>query len=236
VADHPRNPRNAAGPFYVLKAQCISCGAPQAEAPGLVTLDDEVGCYFRKQPDTAGEVNDAIRAMFVSCVEAYRYGGTDPLIRRRLAELGYSHLCDHPLEGHPVVLRNHVRFSLAHGAEATEVARQLLSAFETTWKNGACTKVVAGDTRRAEFEFTHSTEYGTPRGYAVERVRTPVPVGPPSVYRDPSTVDVWLLVEEDGRHPPTWLHEVLVKNGAANIRWFSRDEWNARAVGEELPY
>jgi len=58
----PRNPKNAPGPFYVLRDQCISCGAPQAEAPGLVTLDDGVGCYFHKQPATAAEVNDAIRA------------------------------------------------------------------------------------------------------------------------------------------------------------------------------
>lgn len=233
MAERTRNPRNAAGPFYVLKAQCISCGAPQAEAPGLVTLDDDVGCYFHKQPDTAAEVNDAIRAMFVSCIDAYRYGGTDPTIRRRLAEIGYSHLCDHPLEGHPVVLRNHVRFSLANAAEATELARQLLSTFVTTWKNGECTKVPTGDACRAHFEFTHSAEYGTPGGYRLERVRTPPPS---SAYRDPATAHVWLLVEEEGSHPPTWLHKVLVQNGALDIRWFSRDEWTAQVAGEPLPY
>src|SRR5579872_4377324 len=74
VAEHPRDSRNAPGPFYVVQNQCISCGAPQAEAPGLVTLDDG-GCYFHKQPETDAEVNDAIRSMLVSCIEVYRYGG-----------------------------------------------------------------------------------------------------------------------------------------------------------------
>src|SRR3974390_2622707 len=100
VAAQPKDPRNAPGPFYVVKGECVSCGAPQAQAPGLVTLGDD-GCYFHKQPETPAEVNDALRAMFVSCIDACRYGGRDPAIRRRLAEVGDSHLCDNPLKGHP---------------------------------------------------------------------------------------------------------------------------------------
>lgn len=53
----------------------------------------------------------------MSCIEVYRYGGTDLTIGRRLAELGHADLCDHPLEGHPVVLRNRVRFALADDVE-----------------------------------------------------------------------------------------------------------------------
>lgn len=230
-----RNPKNAPGPFYVVKGQCISCGAPQAEAPGLVTLGED-GCYFHKQPETPAEVNDAIRAMLVSCIEVYRYGGDDPSIRRRLAELGYTRLCDQPLDGHPVVLRNHARFSLARGDRATEVASQLLSAFGSASKDGKCTRAVAGDVHRAEFEYTTSAKYGTPRRYLIERVPMPIPATPTSVYRDPATVHVWLLAEDDGRFPPIWLHEVLAKSGAVDIRWFSRDEWDTQAAGAELPY
>jgi hypothetical protein len=201
-----------------------------------VTYDDALGCYFYRQPETAADVNHAIRAMFVSCVEAYRYGGTDPQIRRRLAEIGYSHLCDHPLEGHPVVVRNHVRFSLGHVVEAIEVASRLLSAFEAHWKDGRCTKAVAGNGHRAVFEHTHSTELGIPCWYTVERVRHSAPVAPPPSYREPSPVHVWLLAAEHDRFPPIWLHDVLLENGAVDIRWFSRDEWNAQAAGRELPY
>jgi hypothetical protein len=234
MAEEPRNPKNAAGPFYVVKGQCISCGAPRAEAPGLVTLDED-GCYFHKQPETPAEVNDAIRAMFVSCIEVYRYGGDDPNIRHRLTELGYASLCDRPLEGH-VVVRNRVRFSLDQGDQASEVAAALLSALERTCPDGMCTMMVGGDSERAEFEYTHSASYGTPRRYIVERVPKPTHVTPSSAYRDGATIDVWLLTESDGRSTPIWLHDVLTKAGAVGVRWFSRDEWEGAQAGRELPY
>jgi hypothetical protein len=234
VTDHERNPKNAPGPFYVLKGECISCGAPPAEAPGLVTLGDD-GCYFHKQPETPEEVNDAIRAMYVSCVEIHRYGGDDPVIRRRLAELGHAGLCDRPLEGHPVVLRNHARFSLVHGQRATDVAALLLSAFHKRWKKGICTRGVAGDSDQASFAFL-DYPFSATRSFVVERVPPPVPAPRPTIYRDPATVDTWHVTEVDGRHPPISLHYLLVENGAVDIRWFSRDEWTAQAPGTELPY
>ena len=91
-------------------------------------LDDE-GCYFHKQPETPSETNDAIRAILVSCVAAYRYGGTDLGVRRRLAEAGCSAQVDHPLEGHRAIVRNHVRFTLLAPEAATDVARLLVAAF-----------------------------------------------------------------------------------------------------------
>lgn len=235
MSEQQRNPKNAAGPFYVLKGQCISCGAPPAEAPGLVTLDDDEGCYFHKQPETPSETNDAIRAICVSCVAAYRYGGTEPTIRRRLAELGYSYQCDHPLDGHPVVLRNHVRFALPDRDDATEVAKLLVAAFGATFGEGRCTTAVAGDVHHSNFEYTSSSKYGTPRRYTIERL-TPASTGPRSVYRDASTAPAWLLAEDDSRDPPIWLHDVLLESGAVAIRWFSAKEWAEGASGEELPY
>jgi len=75
VTERIRNPHNAPGPFYVLANNCIACGAPQAEAPGLVDgCGSEDGCHFRRQPETPEEVDSAIRATFVSCIEVYRYG------------------------------------------------------------------------------------------------------------------------------------------------------------------
>lgn len=231
-----RNPKNAPGAFYVLEGQCVSCDAPRAEAPGLVTLDDEVGCYFHKQPETPAEVDDAVRAVIVSCVEVYRYGGSDLAIRRRLAQSGHADLCDQPLRGEPVVVRNCVRFSLGERDEPGELARLLVSWFDAVWKGGRCTKAVTADAHHARFEYTYSSPRGTPRRYALERLPPSVGVGPPSVYRDPSTVQAWLLTEKGRGYPPIWLHDILVKNGAVNIRWFSRDEWLTGAPGEALPY
>jgi|GEM_PF-4748634 len=76
--------------------------------------------------------------MHVSCIEAHRYGGTEPTIRLRLGELGYSHLCDVP----------------------SKAAR---SAFGAVWKDGRCTSVESGDVHRASFEYTASVKYGAAR-------------------------------------------------------------------------
>ena len=92
---------NAAGPFYSVRDGCIVCLAPQAAAPHVMGFyRDPSGtharshCFFKKQPQTPEEVDEAIAAMSVSCVENLRYGGRDPEILRRLCEMGYRHLCD----------------------------------------------------------------------------------------------------------------------------------------------
>lgn len=94
-------PLNAAGPFYSVEDGCITCLAPQCAAPNLIGLyDDPSGtnarshCFFKKQPQTQEEVDEAISAMAVSCVENLRYGGTDPVILNRLCQIGFRHLCD----------------------------------------------------------------------------------------------------------------------------------------------
>src|SRR2546426_5210227 len=75
---------NAAGPFYVEDGCCFICCAPEHEAPGLMGFyQDPSGthkgshCYFRKQPKTRAELEQAIRAVWVSCCGALRYGGHD---------------------------------------------------------------------------------------------------------------------------------------------------------------
>jgi ferredoxin len=75
-----RTPLNAEGDFYVVKDTCITCMAPHHEAPELMGLGDETGCYFRRQPQTEEEVGHAVEAVRVSCVEALRYSGDDPEI------------------------------------------------------------------------------------------------------------------------------------------------------------
>jgi hypothetical protein len=92
-------PQNAPGDFYVAKDRCITCGAPEAEAPALMGFDDAAqSCYFRRQPATPAEVEQAIRAVWVSCCEAVRYQGVDPEVQRRLIALGGSASIDVPIE------------------------------------------------------------------------------------------------------------------------------------------
>ncbi|GAB1855708.1 hypothetical protein MHTCC0001_05420 [Flavobacteriaceae bacterium MHTCC 0001] len=87
------------GDFYVTKDECITCGAPEAEAPDIIEhskKDEYEQCFFKKQPETENEIDQAIKAMMVSCVGALRYGGNDPQIIRRLYENDMADFCDHP--------------------------------------------------------------------------------------------------------------------------------------------
>jgi hypothetical protein len=96
-----RHPENVRGDFYVENGVCITCGAPEAEAPDLIehSKRDEYGhCFFKKQPQTEDEINRAINAIAVSCISSLRYGGTDERILRKLYAMGCQNECDHKLE------------------------------------------------------------------------------------------------------------------------------------------
>lgn len=86
---------NAAGDFYVADGMCMACTAPEHEAPDLMTHQPGSDhCYFRRQPETAEEVERAVMAVAVSCCGAVRYGGTDPAVIHRLRQLGSAGMCD----------------------------------------------------------------------------------------------------------------------------------------------
>lgn len=92
---------NAAGPFYSVKDCCIICLAPEAAAPDLMGLYENPSgtnrmshCYFKKQPEKSEEVDQAIAAMEISCVQSLRYAGNDPAILKRLCESGCKDQCD----------------------------------------------------------------------------------------------------------------------------------------------
>ncbi|PXY43586.1 hypothetical protein [Flavobacterium hydrophilum] len=97
IACRARHELNASGDFYVEKNGCTLCGAPEAEAEGLIG-HSENGCYFIRQPQTEEEIEQAINAIAVSCVSAVRYGGTDQKIIKRLYELDLATECDHKLK------------------------------------------------------------------------------------------------------------------------------------------
>jgi hypothetical protein len=83
-----RTPKNVPGPFYVAKDECIACRAPEVEARGLMSFDDDHdSCFFNRQPMTPEEEYRAIRAIWASCCGAVRYGGSDPNVIARLENL-----------------------------------------------------------------------------------------------------------------------------------------------------
>ena len=91
-----RHPRNAPGPFYSAKDQCLGCDAPRSEAPSLMDFDDN-GCRFRKQPEAPEELTAAIQAVVVSCCGGVRYAGDDPAVLAMLCSNGSAENCDQSL-------------------------------------------------------------------------------------------------------------------------------------------
>ncbi len=102
-----RHPDNVPGDFYVSCDECIACEAPYHEAPELMgnsyTSKNNDGCYFKKQPVTPEEIEQACSAVCVSCVEAVRYAGNDPEILHRLEELNSRSSCDVYYETDPPI-------------------------------------------------------------------------------------------------------------------------------------
>ena len=97
-----RCPLNAPGPFYTA-GQCLSCEAPEAEAPDLLAPLTDGNCttYFVRQPQTPEEVEQACNAIRVCCVMDLRYGGRDRAIIERLGNDPQA--CDYVIRGGQLV-------------------------------------------------------------------------------------------------------------------------------------
>lgn len=82
--------------LYVQQGCCMSCGVPQAIAPELVGWRDQnqrLNCYWIKQPETADELDRAIKILHTQEVGCHRYAGNDPAILKRCP----TEDCDHVL-------------------------------------------------------------------------------------------------------------------------------------------
>ena len=72
--------------FYVEEVCCTQCGVPHSIAPELVGWRDEASgsCYWIRQPETAGEVEKAIKIIHTQELGCHRYSGNDAAILKRL--------------------------------------------------------------------------------------------------------------------------------------------------------
>ena len=87
-------PKNAPGPFYVVNSDCMTCGYPHVLAPDLMAWDTDAAgrahhCYFKKQPETPQQIDQAVDAINKSCCGALRYSGADPKIILKLKDRGF---------------------------------------------------------------------------------------------------------------------------------------------------
>jgi hypothetical protein len=85
-------PTSAPGDFYVEYNCCTSCGVPQIVATDLIGWVEEPlnHCYWKKQPETPGELERAFKIFDGQGLSCHRYAGHDPAIQRRV---GYEQ-CD----------------------------------------------------------------------------------------------------------------------------------------------
>jgi hypothetical protein len=86
------HPQSAPGDFYVIHNECLTCGMPQVAAPELVGWTKDNGhCIWTKQPETAEELEHAIRVLETQDLGCHRYAGSDPIVLERVPEC-----CDDP--------------------------------------------------------------------------------------------------------------------------------------------
>ena len=93
-----RHPMNVPGPFYVVNEGCLACTAPEHVAPDLMAHVESpyYHCYFKKQPTTLDELEQACQAVLVACCEMVRYASNDPHVMARLEQLCMASSCDQP--------------------------------------------------------------------------------------------------------------------------------------------
>ena len=85
---------NVHGDFYVEDGCCTSCDMPSTVAPELFSYAPDGHCYVSKQPSSAVEVRQMIKAFEVQDIGCIRYKGKNRLIQIKLVASGEGDQCD----------------------------------------------------------------------------------------------------------------------------------------------
>jgi hypothetical protein len=223
MPERRRTPLNVAGPFYVEADCCITCGAPEAEAPDLIRFDDTHGsCYFHHQPVTPDETFHAIAALNVCCVGALRYAGTNPDILRRLTRLGSANQCDaKPVDAREptpsIVTFAHATEPSTHPDAAPAIAAHVAESMKGRWPYLSVSPVQAIARGRAKFRYGWSTA-GTDRHPTSLTLRAATD-GPGR----------WCMsIHQRGPHlwTPREIHDALATTpGVSDLRWYTKREY-----------
>jgi hypothetical protein len=218
---------NAPGDFYVADGECITCGAPEHAAPALMGFhqDPKPGsnrdshCYFARQPESQDETYRAIRAMWVACCGALRYGGRDAQIIHRLVDLGLGAQVDAPTDRRARrVIRDHVTFAgaVTPGVVLAAVGRHLVAGYS----NSSVTPVVENQGSAASLLYSWYS-----KAPGMELVVGSSAEGPGR----------WLLTVGTGDGRPATTSVAMQVDDAlraddtlSEIRWFTQEDWRAR--------
>ncbi len=116
-------PHSAPGDFWVESACCTSCGVPQAYAPDLVGWTDEpfASCYWKKQPETPAELEQAFKIFQGQELDCHHYRGKDPVILARIGSRGDGWGSGGPRENlHTIVSAHWGKRSVSNEASGSE--------------------------------------------------------------------------------------------------------------------
>jgi len=63
----------------------MHCGAPEIAAPDFMGFDEKArSCYFKKQPSTPEEYEQAMQAVRVACCDNIHYSTDDPAVLEQI--------------------------------------------------------------------------------------------------------------------------------------------------------
>jgi len=221
---------NAVGPFYVEDEMCIACGTPESHAPELMSHEQDSGhCYFFRQPLTAEEVDRAILAIWSSCCGAIRYGGNDPIIIKRLAQIGEADKCDRAAQGnYPLSTRSVAAFTFDERFER-KASRAIFELILAGLRSQSRPLAVKGSAR-SDVVQVHFTWYeGASAEVVVERLAEAsgqwvLRLHPQS---QAATVGCAVLLDDILRADPR----------VTGIRWYVPYDWDCdRSSSSPLPY
>jgi hypothetical protein len=233
--------------FYIESGCCLACGVPYANEPELFGSDENGECFLKRQPGTPAEIIRMIEMVYAADLRCIRYGGSDPNILRRLAELGESEVCDQPTPaGVGRIFRNYVTFLAPPEVTAQTIIHDLRASLdagdarlEAFWQEatGRSLAEMDGPKRTMTEVVQRSNELGFTYGWGDGEGRD-IWVGP----GEPES-GRWLLrhssIEREGSMGLTfrldrWLRE---EQQFASIRWQTADAWRSGSgVWSEAPY
>jgi len=180
-------------------------------------------CFFVLQPSSGEEVNSAIRATWASCCGAVRYGGDDPEILTRLAELGGGFLCDKRVSSSiEPVYRNQARFECRDVAQATgqTISRFIIDLIATSLHHEGTECIAFQDEANSssfQFVWGKSKSLNNNKGYSI-RIRV----------KHENGNDVLLSLSENEQAETGTAIQVdkalRTSNFIHSIRWFSKSE------------
>ena len=138
--------QNFQGDFYVVDGECMGCGAPEQQATSMMSHDSEGHCFFFAQPKSPDQLDAVLRALWASCCGAVRYGGSDPVVLTRLAQMGKASACDQATgDSNTLIERNYARLTYV------PLSRRPVEEF---------VKFIAASLPTDKYTFTRGFDYG----------------------------------------------------------------------------